>query len=500
MKFSKHTIVLCAVWIIGIILRCQNFWLPPVDAHPMRQTDTESVAYYFARFDMNPLHPQASLIRPVSNKYGYFFLEFPAYQYILAIFYKIFGFSIAVARIYNLVLFSISFWLVYKVSKQMFEKQIAFWATIIFTLIPSSLFFFGHAIHPDLFAVTCVLGCLYLVTMSPNKKWKTILAGLFIGIAVGTRPFILMALPSIILMIFFRKGKWWEIVWISISSVLIYFLWTRWQLYFPEADHSWQYWTLYGQELLLTFAGWKFLIWRNVSGEVVGRIASVLAAVGSMGLILKLKNIKQLILNIFKAPEKISTDLKILLFCTPWLLAVPVYWFIAPIGNTYHQYYANVFVYPIILLAAYGVMFISKRLPTRVPSQLLAGMLIFFALLYNGIRTSNHFYSDIVPEHFLRIAEEINKAIPEGERIVYLAYDNSVPMSLAHRQGWMLGYSLIDVTNTDEAVVEMKKKGLANYAIYAPSNNDFKGEELRRLRDHAYLDYKSELIEVYRFH
>lgn len=505
-KFLTTETILVAVWVFAIIFRCQNFFMLPIDAHPMRQTDTESVAYYFATVDANPLHPQASLIRPQTNIHGYFFLEVPFYPYILSLFYRLFGTSVVVARVMNLALFTISYWLIFMMVAKHFSKQLALWSTIVYSLIPSSIFFFGHAIHPDLFAIATVLGSGLLLSQTKRRVLATVSAGLLFATAVGSRPFILMALPSLLTLVYFKKGKWWQYVILTLSSVSIYGLWSWWQSFFPEADHSWQYWTLQGREVLYTYEGWKFLIWRNVSGEVVGRVASGLAVIGLAVLALKFfrsltrnqipLKLHKLIVNLIKNTHSYSVDFKLLVFCLPWLAAVPVYWLVVPAGNTAHQYYANVFVLPIIFLAGYGALTLIA-LSSKLHVKLVTGTLIVLALTWNGLRTSSYFYNNLIlPEH-TKIAGEIEKAIPQGEKIVYMANNNSVPFSLAHRQGWMFGGPPTDVDNTAHGVLNMKQYG-AQYAVWAKNNNDISEAELKTLEEHTVKVYESETIKVFK--
>src|SRR5688500_17977007 len=105
---SRKRLLLIAIIVVGCLLRLQNFHLPPIDGHPMRQTDTESVAYYFATGKPNILYPKASLIRPPQNKEGYFFLEFPTYSYAIGILYKLFGQYVQVAHLFNVSLYIVA--------------------------------------------------------------------------------------------------------------------------------------------------------------------------------------------------------------------------------------------------------------------------------------------------------------------------------------------------------------------------------------------------------
>ena len=68
------------LWLIiivffGLVFRFRNFLMLPIDAHAMRQTDTECVAYFLAKGEASMLYPKSCLIRPVDNFEGYFFFE-----------------------------------------------------------------------------------------------------------------------------------------------------------------------------------------------------------------------------------------------------------------------------------------------------------------------------------------------------------------------------------------------------------------------------------------
>lgn len=502
--FFSSKKLLVVIWLLAIAFRLQNFLIPPIDAHPMRQTDTESVAYYFATTDHNPLHPQASLIRPQTNIYGYFFLEFPAYEYLIGTMYRIFGTSYIVARLINVLLFSVSFALLFKTIEKLFSEKLAIWTVLLFSFTPSSVFFWGHAIHPDIFAITTVVSSLYVLQSNKRNLFTLSVAGVLFALSVGTRPFILMALPSLLSVLFFKKAKWWEYLVFSVLSVSIYGFWSWWQQLSPEADAAWQQWTLQGREALFSFAGWKHLIWRNTSGEVLGRVATVLAAVGLGSLLIKSRSVFKLfqqfslqkIIKGLATVDTISADTRLLVFCVLWLLAVPMYWYIAPAGNAAHQYYANVFLLPLMLLAAQGSFFLSHR-RHNAPWQIGMSLVLVLALIYNTVRTSAYFFHNLVPAHHLDIAQEIEMVIPKGQKIVYLAVNNSVPFSLAHRQGWMLGGAPTDVNNTATDVLAMKQYG-AQYAVFAFDNNDFPKEEQKLLEQQSEVIYRSKVLTVFK--
>ena len=105
LKKNGWWLVLVLILVFGVVVRMKNFNVLPIDAHPMRQTDTECVAYFLYTGKTTFLYPKSCLIRPVSNTNGYFFLEMPFYQWLISNSYKLFGYYPFAARLVNLVLY-----------------------------------------------------------------------------------------------------------------------------------------------------------------------------------------------------------------------------------------------------------------------------------------------------------------------------------------------------------------------------------------------------------
>lgn len=480
--FNKYfqIFILIAILFAGILIRLQNFSLPPIDAHPMRQTDTECVAFNFANKDSNILRPQACLIRPQTNKDGFFFLEFPLYQYGLAGLYTMFGSAIEVARVYNLGLYLIAtISLFYFVKKLMGDKE-ALLASFLFSFAPGSIFFVGHAIHPDVFALTTLLVSLALCTYYFHNKRTVwfLLSLLLLSASVATRPFILLVLPAYLYLLYIKKSKLWQFLMLIITSPLLYTLWRLYQLQFIEANHDWENWIMQGREILLTYQGIiSQLIVKNVVGEIVGKINFLFSLIGFTTIL-----------------TKRTTGLKISLL---WLIGVPFYWLLIPYGNLTHQYYANVFLIPIIILSAIGMKYCLSTIKNKhLNLFFLMGVVIL--VTYNGVRISSYYFNDKESDAHLNIASDINRLIPEGEKIVYLASLNSVPLSLSHHQGWVLGAAPVDVSGTAEAVINMKGFG-AKYAVAGHGNTDLNHLELELLRKQTTIFTKTKWVTIYKF-
>ncbi len=478
----KWKLFLIIAVVLGLLVRLQNFHLLPIDGHSMRQTDTESVAYNLAFRNRNILYPQNSLIRPVTNTNSYFFLEFPAYQYSISLLYRLFGWHIELARILNLFLFTISALSLFLFTKKLFSSsKIAFFSSFFFIFAPGSIFFLGHAIHPDIFAIS-----MYLISLTAYLYWKErqqlkwlIISLLSLSLSVATRPFMLIGIPAYLFLMWIKRSAYWEYFIYIFFSPLIYGFWKIWQSQFKVADSSWENWILDGRKSLFTYEIFvKRLLLKNVVGEVMGKTMSFFAGLGFVNFLLKRD--------------------KSILFVIIWLLFVPMYWLIVPNGNIIHQYYADIFLVPVAILAGYGFTNLINYIGRK--NKLFCYFTIFIALLftiYNGYRTSKYYFQDLIPESQLQIAKEIEKVIPIDSKIVYLANNNSVLFSLYHRKGWMLGTYPVDVEPTAKGVLSMKQYE-AEYIVAGKDNTDLTPEELSLIKKSTKIQYSSKWVEVFK--
>jgi len=475
MKFKKHfgTILLILILLAGVVVRIRGFNEIPIDAHPMRQTDTECVAYFMYTGKADFFNPKSCLMRPVSNIDGYFFLEVPFYEGLIALGYKLLGVNFWVARLINLSLYLLGSICLFLMMKNWWNKRMAIFSVLIFSFIPGSIFFVGHAIHPDALAVSFILVSLFFGWQykQKGKIIYLILSGLTLGISVASRPFGIICLPLLGYFLFLRKSNWRDYLVLIFLSLGIYGWWW-WRTKNLGIDMSWENWVLSGRETLFHFENLKKLIWRNMIGEVMGRTASGLAGLGLLvGIIKKEKRMIPLIL---------------------WIGGVFIYWILVPGGNLTHQYYADVYIPLIVLLAAIGLNLIWDK------SKFLA-LLIIPVLIYNGVRTSSYYYlRQIEADLDMKIAEELKQEIPEGKKIIYLNKGNSVPLSLSHRQGWMLGEWPTDVAVHIWSFMEMRNFKF-DYIVEPKHKKDIADDEFKVIKENYPLVKELEYIRIYKY-
>ncbi len=467
------SILLVVILLVGIWVRFKNFFTLPVDAHAMRQTDTECVTYFLYTGKANFFKPKACLMRPVSNIDGFFFLEMPFYEGLIALGYKILGPEIWVGRVVNLILYLLGSLVLYKLLGKWIDKITAILGVVIYAFMPGSIFFVGHAIHPDVMAVSLIWVSLYFgwKYKEKSKMLFLILSGLFLGISVASRPFGLICLPLLFYFLWLRKSKYWNYLLVTILGVMFYGWW-RWWTNYLGVDVSWENWVLSGREKIFDLGILKNLVWKNVVGETMGKTVSGLALIG-------------LLVGVFKKDKKIVPLIL-------WILGVFVYWIMVPNGNLTHQYYADVYIPLFVILASIGWKFVWNK------SKILA-VLIVPILIYNGIRVSNyHFEREIEADIDIQVAKEIDQKITDDKKIIYLARSNSVPLSLAHRQGWMLGEWPTDVAGQIWSFMEMRNYKF-DYIVEPKHKVDLKTEDWEIIKQNYPLVEEGELINIFRY-
>jgi hypothetical protein len=189
-KSLKYSILLLIV-IISTLMHLEHFNKDLMSVHVWRQTQTQSTIDNFYEEDMNILNPRKN---DRGDSDGIFRMEFPIYQWLIALLYKIFGSHIIITRIFTFIVGLFSILGLYKLLFALFRSEklalIGAW-----TLNFSPAFYY-YTINPlpDNFALCCVLwGLALFFQWYRNKKLSyLILSGIFLSIGTLTKlPFII---------------------------------------------------------------------------------------------------------------------------------------------------------------------------------------------------------------------------------------------------------------------------------------------------------------------
>jgi len=152
--FCKWSFVAFAFLCLGIFLGLHLAFinLPPCGNHLWRQSNSLALALNFYEENMAIWLPRVDKRWEFSGVTG---TNFPLYEWLLAVFYKIFGFSHSLHRIYALTISVASFFAIHHLFKAVNETNARIVAFVF--LFNPLIFYYGFSALPDMLAILLIL-------------------------------------------------------------------------------------------------------------------------------------------------------------------------------------------------------------------------------------------------------------------------------------------------------------------------------------------------------
>ncbi len=330
--------ILSIILIGSVLVRLYRINQPLADWHSWRQSDTASVTRIYIDHGINLLYPRYYDISSVQTGYfnpnGYRFVEFPTFNLIHIIFYRLIpGVSLeSSGRLVSIFAAFVSSLILYALGKTLMGKNEGLFASFFYSFLPFNIYF-TRTILPDSLAVTFALVSMYFYILYFEKKKTGFLlaASMSFSLAMLTKPFVIFySLPIIYLAIkkYGVGGLFRNIpLLLALDVALVpFFLWRAWIgngsniVGIPHIK-----WAYNGDKIRFRPAFWRWIF-----GERVGRL--ILGIWGiipfSFGVLFKKKN--DFFLNLF-------------------LLGMFLYVSIIATANVRHDYY-QIFIIPAICL------------------------------------------------------------------------------------------------------------------------------------------------------
>ncbi len=179
-KFPKINsyIWLGIILLLAFIMRTHHITFPLNDMHSFRQTQTAGLIRDFYRQGIDLLYPTMITL----GDPGYVILEFPLYQAISAVLYKIFIPDVILARSFSILCGILSIVFVYRLSIKFLDQKSALFASFFYAFMPLNIFF-QRVPMPEPFTILLSLIMLDFMIEGINNK-KNIL--LIIGVIAGS--------------------------------------------------------------------------------------------------------------------------------------------------------------------------------------------------------------------------------------------------------------------------------------------------------------------------
>lgn len=396
--------LLFLILMICLAARLYKIDRPIADWHSWRQADTAAVARNFIKEGFNPLIPRyddmSSQANGLDNPQRYRFVEFPAYNALIALVWSQTGVNETYARVVTVIITLGSTVFLYLLVRHFSGILTASLAAFFFAAIPYNVFY-SSTILPGPFMVFCLLGLHFSFTkwLDKEKQWLWyILAIIFANLAILSWPIaIFFTIPIVYLALDKYKLKALRNInlWIfTLASILPFLGWRLWMTQFPEGIPNWQFLVNEGN---IRFKG-AFFRWL-----IVERMGKLILTVGGFSLF---------ILGILRKPQHEK------LFYYSWLLSAAIYFVVFASGNVRHDYYQV----PFIPIAAI-FMAIGTRTLLNLPNQFnrlvgpaVALILIIFTLGFGFFEVRGFYW--INRPQIISAGKAVDRILPKDATVI----------------------------------------------------------------------------------
>ena len=401
-------------WIFVLFLiRLETIDLPPLDAHSWRQCITLGVARDYHEVDATFWEPKTVIC---DSREGILAQEFPVLNYLIFIFWTIFGEHNWVFRLIMLITSSMGLFFFYNLIKRIFNQHIAFGAVIVFGV--SVAFIYSRKAMPDVFSVSlCIIALEYAYRFKDNPSYVN-------GIMFTTLLTLglLSKMPAAVLLPF----GWWLLDFskcetkktfkiIGMGAIAIFSMYLWYWVWVPWAENTYQFRLFFptslseGYDQLMSDV--TDLKKRFYPIALTSKISFLFCVAGFI--LIFLKKEKKLLLLLL-------------------LSSVVMVFFMLKTGRVFsgHDYYIIPFVPMMSLLAGYSISYFSKW-----------NYLFYIILVIISIEAISYHKKDFFisgeNKKYLRLASITDKYVKKTDRILVNSGEGQPwMMYFAKRRGW----------------------------------------------------------------
>lgn len=402
----------------------------PNGFHTWRESDTATVAENFALHGMQFDRPEIRVVGDAGD--SVVGMELPVYNYLVACFYRIFGFSHAWPRILSAIWGCLFIGGMYRLVRELGSGvRRALCAAFVAAWSPL-LYYYSHKIQPDVMGLTLsIWGFFFFLRWRNHGHWGSmVISAMCLATAGGIKPtFLAIGLPMLWYLVGGPAG-WRRLrhlsLWLyGLGVIGVPFLWLR-----------------HAQKLTDRFGDTYFYLGGHLLDELQGLLRSDfyqnVLVTWPTELALGLPSVVALLYVVIARHGR--TELaRIGRVVAPWLLGAMVVMVLAAEHcATPHDYYYLVMVPPLALIAAAGFdRMLSQPRFKWVATALLVLLPVNAVLRMNGrFGHSPDFYT--VREDVLNLSRD--QSLPQGALTISV---DTIPGYLLYRTGLRGYYTLI---------------------------------------------------------
>lgn len=438
--------IIIIILFIQTLIHLRYLDLPPSGFHQWRQTQTLSVARNFFEEDMNIFYPRVDSRGEFTGITG---MEFPLVSYLIAVGYKIFGYSYIIQRVIMLLFSFIALWGCFLFFRKLLNSQ-SFGAFASFFLMFSPLFcYYSICALPEVPALSfSFLSLYFFLSFSESGKKSCFIAGL---IALTLAALIKLSSLVIVLYIVYCIVKRNEKRFLKVVRLagigFVFIVVAAWYVYarylretYNNFDFRLEMNFPYSVDVILNVMKKVFVQW--LPELYINYAAFVFFCAGVYFLI----KVKYRVMNRF-----------IFLYLTSFL----IYFILFLPMFEIHDYYAVPVLPVLTAVTTAGFVMMFEKSQKKKWVLYFTCLLLVTTPILGTVRSLSRLESIDRKAEIFSVEEYLNAAAPEKDYLVIAAGDfsPSIYLYFMHRKGWSVGEKL-----SPDDIDVMRSKG-ARYLI-----------------------------------
>lgn len=450
MKKLHEWLAVAVLLIVCVGARSYKITAPLADWHSWREADTAAVARNFVKAKFDLLYPQSDSLLALNeaglpNPNRYFINEFPFYNAVVAVLYKMFGVNTAIGRGVSIFFAALGAFFLYLLTRKLAGVGIALLALGYYALNPYNIYY-GRFFTPDpTFVALSIISLYWCVRWVESKKLvHGLLLMVAFGLAMLVKPYAaFMAIPIAYWVLInwkmaaFRRP---DVYLVALGSFLPLVLWRYHLSLHPEASFA-STWLMNGDGIRFKGSFFRWIIFDRFNRLIFATGGFVLFVVGFLSSYMK-KNYS---------------------FFFVWALAVLTYITVFAKGNVNHDYYQLPIMPVGAVLVALGSAALIKMGKTALQKWVnggFVGILLILSLAFGWFEVRGFF--NINNPAIVEAGTKVDE-ITEKDALVIADYQGD-PAFLyqTNRYGWPIGGD-----------VEGKIEEGADYYVTTSFNDDF---------------------------
>lgn len=282
MKYTQY-IILCLIVVLGLVLRLYKVDSSVADWHSWRQADTASVTRIYIQNGIDLLHPTyhdiSNIASGLDNLQGWRFVEFPIYNALHAVFFKLYpAFGIDKwGRLTSVFCSLVSVVFLFLLGRRLWGPKQGILAAFFFAVLPFNIYF-SRVILPEPMAVMFVTISLWAFAryVYTEKFLDVAISGAALSLAVLVKPYIIFYGLPIIYLAWAKLGfkklllnpNLWVFLCLTATPFLLWRAWMWREDYLVGIPH-WA-WAFNGDNIRFRPAFWWWIIEERLGRMILG--------------------------------------------------------------------------------------------------------------------------------------------------------------------------------------------------------------------------------------